>query len=41
LPKARQAGVAIHDEHLLAWDACGRLVDIDLKTSAVHTLVLG
>jgi hypothetical protein len=41
LPLAMRPGAAVHQDHLLAWDACGRIVDIDLGTSAVHTLVLG
>ncbi|XLZ68993.1 bpX6 domain-containing protein [Massilia sp. SR12] len=41
LPDARQASARLVDGHLLVWDACGRLVDIDLDTSAVYTLTLG
>jgi len=41
LPGARQASARVLDGHLLAWDACGRLIDIDMDTSAVHTLTLG
>jgi len=41
LPGARQASARILDGHLLAWDACGRLIDIELDTSAVYTLTLG
>ncbi len=41
LPGARQASACMLDGRLLAWDACGRLIDIDLDTGAVHTLTLG
>jgi hypothetical protein len=41
LPGARQASARMLDGHLLAWDLCGRLIDIDMGTSAVYTLTLG
>lgn len=41
LPGARQASALMLEGHLLAWDTCGRLIDIDMDTSAVHTLTLG
>jgi len=41
LPEADGAQAALHDGHLLVWDRRGRLVDIDLATSASRMLTFG
>jgi len=41
LPGAHRASARMLDGHLLAWDLCGRLIDVDMDTGAVHTLTLG
>ena len=40
LPRAQAGAVALQEGHLLAFDQNGRLVDVDLNTSNIRTLVL-
>ncbi len=41
LPDADGAQAAMLDGHLLAWDRCGRLVDVEIATGAVQMLTFG
>jgi hypothetical protein len=41
LPEAVGAQAAMMDGHLLAWDRCGRVVDVEIATGAVRMLTFG
>jgi hypothetical protein len=41
LPSAVSPRATVHAGHLLAWDRRGRVVDIDIETSAVRVLTFG
>jgi hypothetical protein len=41
LPEAAGAQAAMMDGHVLAWDRCGRLVDVEIATGAVRMVTFG
>jgi hypothetical protein len=41
LPDAVGAQAAMMDGHVLAWDRCGRVVDVEIATGAVRMLTFG
>jgi hypothetical protein len=41
LPDAAGAQAAMMDGHVLAWDRCGRVVDVEIATGAVRMLTFG